>query len=410
MEAQFKQLSGDPEYMELVIDTWKATMDEINIKRTAEGPFSRSAVDAKFGRGRWRPSPCYGVRQNGKVRAIHDAKRSLINSAYQNLESVHMMDAKFPGAVGRRIFDLYRIRSIPCPRVGASVNDEPHAYRNTPSAQPGFSVAAVISPSGKVHFVIFRGHIMGAGASVPNYCEKSSLLSICATAFLAVPNDAFVDDFTVVETELSRGQAVGGVEGWEDHPYSAEAGLWRMTKLLNSPLAVEKRAEWSIEPVACGVCTIFTNLQEAGEVRMRIKETTRTKTREIVRECLASGKFGVGIHSKLVGKLGYIMITKAGRAALQPLIQGEEGAGDISSDQRSALELVQSLLDGGLPDAIVHGVGRNPAPFTVFSDASEEPPIPPMRWPSGRVAFIVFYPDGRVVFARRLYPTTSTNV
>jgi hypothetical protein len=40
----------------------------------------------------------------------------------------------------------------------------------------------------------------------------------------------------------------------------------------------------------------------------------------------------------------------------------------------------------------------------VFSDASEEPPQPPSLWPQGRIALIVYKPNGAIVYAETLEP------
>ena len=41
----------------------------------------------------------------------------------------------------------------------------------------------------------------------------------------------------------------------------------------------------------------------------------------------------------------------------------------------------------------------------VFSDASEEPPQPPSVWPSGKLAFIVFKPNGAIVYDKTIVPS-----
>jgi hypothetical protein len=213
MEAQHSQAvkHGDADALELCADTWAATMKEVNEKKCASGPFTRRQMDSKFGAYGWRPSPRFGRRQNGKVRCIDDGKRSLLNKAYQNTETVALMEPRFTAAVGQRIHEMCHERGIQCPAVGASVNDEPNAFRNIPVAREGLSVAAVISPkSGKVFFFPIRGHMFGGSPALPNYCEKSCVMSICAAVFTAAPVEPYVDDLTTVETELSRGAQVAG--------------------------------------------------------------------------------------------------------------------------------------------------------------------------------------------------------
>ena len=51
---------------------------------------------------------------------------------------------------------------------------------------------------------------------------------------------------------------------------------------------------------------------------MRIIESTRVKVLHLVEAIIANGHFGTGIQAHLTGKLGYVLLDKAGRAALQP--------------------------------------------------------------------------------------------
>ena len=237
---------------------------------------------------------------------------------------------------------------------------------------------------------------------MPNYCEKSCVMSICAAIFTAAPVEPYVDDLTTVEAELSRGAQVAGATGWEAWPYSAEARLWTMASLMTSPLAREKRIGWTSTPASCGVQTDLDELSSIGEVRLRIKESTREKVRQLVATILEESHFGAGIQAHLTGKLGYVLLDKAGRAALQPLVDHVCDDGRIDLDQSMALSFIQKLLGGELPDKTMYSLQRKPPVRTVFSDASEEPPQPPSIWPVGRLAFIVFKPNGETVYAETL--------
>ena len=104
---------------------------------------------------------------------------------------------------------------------------------------------------------------------MPNYCEKSCLLCICSALFTAASVAPYVDDMATVEIELSRGPQVAGAEGWEAWPHSAEAGLWTMTSLMTSPLAIEKRLEWSNTPASCGVQTMLDELPGTDDADQR---------------------------------------------------------------------------------------------------------------------------------------------
>lgn len=68
MEAQHSQAvkHGDADTLELCADTWAATMQEVNEKKCASGPFTRRQMDSKFGAYGWRQAQGLGVARMGK--------------------------------------------------------------------------------------------------------------------------------------------------------------------------------------------------------------------------------------------------------------------------------------------------------------------------------------------------------
>ena len=75
-----------------------------------------------------------------------------------------------------------------------------------------------------------------------------------------------------------------------------------------------------------------------------------------------------------------------------------DGLDEVDDVLRAALTALRGLLESALPDVVLFPVGRTPGVLTIFSDASCEPAE---GFPFGRgaVAFIVFFPCGRVVYA-----------
>ena len=61
----------------------KATLEEIELG-LARPLESKEEVDAIFGRGGWHPLPCHMIFQDGKPRAIDDAKAGGQNEASYN--------------------------------------------------------------------------------------------------------------------------------------------------------------------------------------------------------------------------------------------------------------------------------------------------------------------------------------
>lgn len=92
---------------------------------------------------------------------------------------------------------------------------------------------------------------------------------------------------------------------------------------------------------------------------------------------------------------------KVGRAALQPIIQREHSTSDdesLDESLRAALSAVLVLLRGDLPDITSFSTTRRPGTVTVFSDASCEP-CDGRPFGQAVVAYVVFFPSGRVVYA-----------
>lgn len=153
--------------------------------------------------------------------------------------------------------------------------------------------------------------------------------------------------------------------------------------------------------------TDFTNTHRSGEVRLRIKDSSRRKVLRLLREVRHSGSCPPTILPKLCGKLAYVfLLGKAGRAALQHLRERELADVDHDKiDQRldDTLAFIESLLNGALPDTIVHGVRRTPDVITIFTDASWSP-APPLVHGSAFVSFVVFLPDGSMLFSAEAVP------
>lgn len=396
---------NDKATLESINAAWKASQDEVSLKGSADGPLTKSQVEKRFGRfgSATGPYPVarHAVLQGDKYRPVDDGRP--INAAYRSAEKVGMMHPTFTAGVARAIFERHGVGE--CPPIGASHDDEPNAYRWVSAAEPEFQIAALVSPrSGKVHFFALRGHAFGFGASVPNYCEKPTTLCIVAAAFFAAPVSSFVDDFTTVETLESLGPEDTSATGVGRLPGSAHSGLWTVARLFSSSLSEEKSVAWATVGQSCGVVTDLSLAHTTGEMRLRIKDTSRAKALAVVKAAKAGGRLNRTDKASLRGKLGYIMILGvAGRAALQPLADAEAEEGATEPAVKAALSFVTFLLEGALPDFVF----RSPAAFagkvTVFTDASWKP-RPPLRYGYGCIGFFVIRADGSFVYASAVVP------
>ena len=221
------------EALALADAAWQASLDEVNLKGSAEGPFTLAAVLSHLGledTENFRPVPRHAVWQDDKYRPIDTGKRSGHNSTYRTPEKVSVMESDFSAAVGQSFFHAYSAQQRPCPPVGASKEDEPNAYRNVPCHQRGYCVAVLVQAgrrgSGKAHFFVIHGHNFGFRAAVPNYCEKPATMCIAAALLLAVPVSHFIDDFTIPESEESLGpRSTDPHQRWEFSGFCASGFL-----------------------------------------------------------------------------------------------------------------------------------------------------------------------------------------
>ncbi len=135
----------------------------------------------------------------------------------------------------------------------------------------------------------------------------------------------------------------------------------------------------------------------------------------LVATALRRGLLHPGTAGSLREKLGHLFLrSAAARAALAPISERKYAvvierhkAWSLLENFRGALNFVEDILGGCLPDLMCYGPQSRGMPIIIFSDASFSLPVPPWRCCSGRVAFAVFMPDeGRAVWALADVPGT----
>jgi len=114
-------------------------------------------------------------------------------------------------------------------------------------------------------------------------------------------------------------------------------------------------------------------------------------------------------YTTLVGKLGWIFLGKHGRAATQPLREllkhDTPATSQDTARARSCLSFLEDMFAGELHRVIYYGAGQlHAGVVTIFSDASWHPQ-PPLLLGVGCVAFIVFLPQGDILFSSSMVPT-----
>ena len=87
---------GDPARLAAYQASYHASVKEVSETTTAEGPFDKTGLDARFSEGCWRASPPVwqgdpahiGDLAHGKWRPVDDATRSKINASFRPIEKV----------------------------------------------------------------------------------------------------------------------------------------------------------------------------------------------------------------------------------------------------------------------------------------------------------------------------------
>ena len=104
--------------------------------------------------------------------------------------------------------------------AGAGTDDEPSAFRSSPTSQPQYTVVFVVNPeTGVVEAYIPRGLNFGLRASPPNYCPKPELFVAVARRLLAFIGDHYMDDYVCVELSWVRGPVDNSHDGALHYPY-----------------------------------------------------------------------------------------------------------------------------------------------------------------------------------------------
>ena len=404
MEASYAQaLRKDPiRTLEKAQQLWQATLAEIT-NGTSSGPFK--LFD---GTKHIAPTPsvraakCFGVPQGDKVRLADDATANGVNGAASTPEKATMMPPDFAATVACRLYTLAaRDGWLHELVVMISGDDEEHAYRNVPTSQPGLCIAYIIDPStGKVVAVARRGHSFGHALAVPNYSRRPRCLVLFAQRLLLAPCDHYLDDITTVDLACAMGPPVvdppepGATHGRLHWPHSAQGSVRALAALLRIPLPIRKSTDPSQISDNCGVTTDVTGLATRGIVRLRVKASTATAITAAATEALQTRRLPPAVSGSLAGKFRWaFLLTAVGHAATQPLTKRQyETLELMTAEIEAALRFMIGALGTRLPDCVLRAYASPDSHALVASDASFEPPRPPLLHGSGVIAFMVFFP------------------
>jgi hypothetical protein len=296
--------------------------------------------------------------------------------------------------------------------AGAGTDDEPSAFRSSPTSQPQYTVVFVVNPkTGEVEAYIPRGLNFGLRASPPNYCPKPELFVAVARRLLAFIGDHYMDDYVCVEPSWARGPVDESRDGALRYPGSGQGCLRALCQIVGCPLAEAKHEEFSHTPSFIGTTTDMSKVLVDGVARLSCKTSTRRKVLLLIERFLKPGEdMSPAQAASLYGKCQWVLLHgRIGRSALSAIKErqyqpsGPKDSDLVSDRIRDSLVLLQHLLDGALP-AIEYRVDNRPRgpPVIILSDAMWDPGSGPHGF--GRMALIVWIPpsdssEGELVYA-----------
>ena len=186
---------------------------------------------------------------------------------------------------------------------------------------------------------------------------------------------------------------MANAHGLDRFPGLAHSAFLSFCGMLAFPLSLSKREEWSTCPVVgLGVRSDLSRAHIDGSVSQRIATPERTEALVLVATALRTGLLHPGTVGSLREKLGHLFLrSAAARAALAPIserkyavvIEGHK-AWSLSETFRGALNFVEDMLGGRLPDLMCYGPQSRGRPVIIFSDASFSPPVPVLRGAAAR--------------------------
>ena len=369
---------------EIVQAVWAKSEQERLERKFLRGWFTRAEMDAKFGRGRWRPLVRFAVSQGDKWRVIDNGRSSQHNSSVQTEERIHTTSTAAGVAALRRL-RAHAARPLSGPlEPRFSTHDMTSAYRQVAVAPEHlrFCVVAVWSPVSKCWmYGELDGLPFGVAPAVLEFNRIPAFLVAVARRWLAIPVISFYDDFKVI------GVAAGKQS--EDRSFQ-ELLAWTGYKL-----DAEKHQVPDSTCIFLGTLEVFRPQDDT--LSLRPKPGRLEEILSDVRRVLDTGVIQASTARSLRGRLLHlagVFACRLGRSHLFALGEVEfEGDQPVTERLRECLLFTLELI-GLEPWRDVSLSASALRHVVVISDASYE--AGPSGAPVSRICFIVATPDGSV--------------
>ena len=321
---------------------------------------SKQELDEKYGRGGWRAMRRFGVRQNGKIRAVDDGKSSSSNAATYMLETVVLPTFEFPAIIAQYIAAATSGKSIPEMEIGA--DDLFSAYRRVPTSQPQFTIIAIYCPVRKdTVFSEVYGHNFGLLSAVTNFSRVPAILTVFAQRFFACMLTCYIDDYIQPELKCAK--------------KSGQQCLDRLHNIVRFELSPSKRKETAPVNVELGVTCDMSFTASRGVVSFSATEKRRSEILGILAEIEQTKRLTSKTAEVLVGKAGFLLCTtfgRVGRAALQPAVQRTyESTTDATPAILKMCNFFRILVENLPPREIALRTNKR-RPLLIYTDASSD--------------------------------------
>ena len=359
-----------------------AEIQRVTEKEQAKGFCSawltRSQLDARFGRGGWRPLERFLIEQaDGKLRVIDNARRTGHNVHTEMNETIHVVSVEFVAAAAQQVANhLPRHERPPQEasswlRMRLATDDLPDAYRGHPvrDDQLCFSIVAVFVEGAGWRFTILYGLAFGLESAVVNFNRFPLLAVAVCRRCLSGMNAAYFDD------ELSV----------DFHSESAVSQL--ALKLVCKAFGAEPQAAKSFPPAPdrnyLGTSVHVGAFLCEGTICVQPKFATVVKVCTRLQAALHSGTLPRDLAGRLRGDLIWLFSVNSGYGAKYagPLLtRFQHGDNDaLSAEDRLVLQSLLAIVLQAPPRMFcLQDCAR---PFTrVYSDASFEGGVLRLGW------------------------------
>ena len=304
-----------------------------------EGWYTSDELDQTYGKGQWRGIPRYAVWQpgSGKWRLIDNGRAGQHNSTYEARETIHTT-CTTAGVAGAVCFRKYTGRPLRGrDAIVVSTQDMWKAYRQVPCHQRHiqFLLIMIWHPAlGKWVFGKAMGLLFGLAGSVLAFNRIPTFAVAIARRWLAIPVQAFFDDFRILDVERGNG--------------SANRFFGLLMKELGWKLDSRKAQGPTPKAKFLGNVEDYRPKGEPEEMLIEPKPGRAGEIVESIQQILQSRKMTSGEAKTIRGRLMHLASTTAGRmgkGVLHHINQRADGLNqEWSLELQLNLEFVTQLL------------------------------------------------------------------